>query len=198
MHMIEILIASHNQNKIKEFKKLLNRTDIKLVSLSDLNDKDDVIEDGTSFFENAKIKASYFANKHHMITIADDSGLVVEALEGRPGIYSARYSGEGDYQNNLKVLCEMEDIDQRRAYFIAVIVLCYPNGVFKQYEGRVQGFIANEIKGDYGFGYDAIFYVPEYQKTFGQLEMETKNLISHRANAMNLLKEDIDEIINHK
>lgn len=196
--MIEILIASQNQNKVKELKKLLNRTDVKIVSLSDLNDKDDVIEDGSSFFENAKIKATYFANKHHMITIADDSGLVVEALDGRPGIYSARYSGQGDYQNNLKVLCEMENIEQRKAYFVASIVLCYPNGVYKHYEGKVHGYIANEIKGDYGFGYDSIFYVPEYQKTFGELEMDIKNLISHRANALRLLKEDFDEIINYK
>lgn len=196
--MIQILIASQNQNKVKELKKLLNCTDVKIVSLSDLNDKDDVIEDGSSFFENAKIKATYFANKHHMITIADDSGLVVDALNGRPGIYSARYSGQGDYQNNLKVLCEMENVEQRRAYFVASIVLCYPNGVYKHYEGKVHGYIANEIKGDHGFGYDSIFYVPEYQKTFGELEMEIKNLISHRANALRLLKEDFDEIIDYK
>jgi len=196
--MIEILIATHNPHKVKEFKSILNHSAIKLLSLSDLNDKDDVIEDGSSFFENGLIKAKYFANKHHMITLSDDSGLVVESLDGRPGIYSARYSGEGDYQNNLKVLCEMENIENRRAYFVASIVLCYPNGVYKHYEGKVHGFIANEIKGDYGFGYDSIFYVPEYHKTFGELDSTIKNRISHRANALALLKEDLDEIINHK
>ncbi|MBU1143059.1 MAG: RdgB/HAM1 family non-canonical purine NTP pyrophosphatase [Firmicutes bacterium] len=196
--MIEILIASQNQHKIKELKNILSHTEIKLITLMDLNDHEDVVEDGESFFENALIKAKYFANKHNKITISDDSGLVVDALDGRPGIYSARYSGKGDYENNLKVLCEMENVENRKAHFVCEIVLCYPNGVYKSYRGEVHGFIANEIKGEYGFGYDSIFYMPEYQMTFGQLDALIKNRISHRANALKLLKENIDEIIDNK
>ena len=98
--MIEILIASQNLYKIKELKSIFVHQDIKLISLKDLNDLEDVVEDGKSFLENALLKARYFANKHHKITISDDSGLVVEALDGRPGIYSARYSGKGDYWHN--------------------------------------------------------------------------------------------------
>jgi XTP/dITP diphosphohydrolase len=196
--MVEILIASHNQNKIKEVKSILDHTEIKLISLKDLNDYDDVIEDGETFLENAKLKAIYFAKKHKMITISDDSGLVVEALDGRPGIYSARYSGLGDIENNLKVLKELEDVDNRKAYFICEIVLCYPNGYHKSYQGFVHGHISNEIRGSNGFGYDTIFYLPEYQQTFGELDSEIKNRISHRSNALKLLKGDLDEIINYK
>lgn len=195
--MVEILIATHNKHKVKEIKEIIHRTDIKFISLDDLNDQDDVIEDGSSFFENALIKAKYYANKYHKTTLSDDSGLVVEALEGRPGIYSSRYSGLGDLENNLKVLKEMEDIDQRKAYFEVSIVLCYPNGVHRHYEGQVQGYIASELKGQQGFGYDTIFYVPEYQQTFGEIDSATKHLISHRGVALRKLKEDLDEIINY-
>jgi non-canonical purine NTP pyrophosphatase (RdgB/HAM1 family) len=196
--MVEILIASHNQHKIKELKTILDHTEIKLLTLKDLNDYDDVIENGETFLENAQLKAIYFAKKHQMITISDDSGLVVEALDGRPGIFSARYSGQGDLENNLKVLKELEDVENRKAYFICEIVLCYPNGYHKSYQGTVTGYIANEIKGTGGFGYDTIFYVPEYQQTFGELDSSIKNRISHRSNALSLLKGDLDEIINYK
>jgi len=195
--MIEILVASHNPHKVKELKAMMNHPEIRFISLSDINEHDDVIEDGSSFLENASLKAKHFANKHHVITISDDSGLVVEALDGRPGIYSARYSGGTDHENNLKVLKEMEDIENRLAYFVSVIVLCYPNGVTKSYEGRAYGYIAREEKGKHGFGYDSIFYVPEYQKTFAELDSEIKNKISHRANALQKLKGDLHEIIDY-
>ncbi|MDI6452347.1 RdgB/HAM1 family non-canonical purine NTP pyrophosphatase [Peloplasma aerotolerans] len=196
--MTKMLVATQNEHKLKEFNKILNHEQIKLVSLKDLNDKDDVIEDGTSFLENATLKACYFAKKHQMITISDDSGLVVEALNGRPGIHSARYSNGGDHENNLKVLKEMENMENRKSHFVSVIVLCYPNGRVKSYEGKVFGYLAQSERGLNGFGYDSIFYVPEYQKTFGELESSIKNQISHRANALKLLKEDIDEIVNNK
>ncbi|MCR3906462.1 MAG: RdgB/HAM1 family non-canonical purine NTP pyrophosphatase [Tenericutes bacterium] len=196
--MTKILVATQNEHKLKEFKNILNHEQIELVSLKDMNDKDDVIEDGTSFLENAKLKACYFAKKHQMIAISDDSGLVVEALDGKPGIYSARYSSGGDHENNLKVLKEMENIENRKAHFVSMIVLCYPNGVVKSYEGKVFGYLAQSERGSNGFGYDSIFYLPQYQKTFGELESTIKNQISHRANALRLLREDIDEIINHE
>jgi len=196
--MTDLIIASQNVHKIRELSAIFNHKGIHLISLKELNDNDDVIEDGHSFLENAKIKASYFANKYHKPVIADDSGLVIPALEGRPGIYSARYSGGGDHQNNLKVLNEMQDQENRDAYFVSVIVLCYPNGVYKSYEGKVFGLIAEEEKGKNGFGYDSIFYYPDLNKHFAELDSEIKNQISHRANALKLLKEDIDEIINYK
>ncbi len=196
--MTEMIIASQNVHKIKELSTIFNHNDIRLISLKDLKDNDDVIEDGHSFLENAIIKASYFAKKYNKPAIADDSGLVVLALDGRPGIYSARYSCGGDHQNNLKVLKEMKDQENKDAYFVSVIVLCYPNGIYKSYEGRVYGLIADEEKGSNGFGYDSIFYYPELKKHFAELDSNIKNQISHRANALNKLKEDIDEIINYK
>lgn len=196
--MTDMIIASQNVHKIKELSTIFNHSEIHLISLKDLNDSDDVIEDGHSFLENAKIKASYFAKKYNIPAIADDSGLVIPALDGRPGIYSARYSGGDDHQNNLKVLKEMEGQEKKDAYFVSVIVLCYPNGVYKNYEGRVYGVIANKEKGTNGFGYDSIFYYPELKKHFAELDSSVKNQISHRAKALNRLKEDIDEIINYK
>ncbi len=196
--MIEILVASHNKHKVKELKSIMDTLEFKLMSLSDINEHDEVIESGSSFLENATIKAKYFANKHHIITISDDSGLVIEALDGRPGIYSARYSGGSDHENNLKVLKEMEDIENRLAYFVSVVVLCYPNGVTKSYEGRAYGYIGRAEQGENGFGYDSIFYVPEYQKTFAELSSSLKNRISHRAHALQKLKGDLHEIINYK
>jgi XTP/dITP diphosphohydrolase len=196
--MKKILIASQNVHKIREIKQLFIHHAVELVSLNQLKDEDEVLEDGSSFFENALKKASYFSKKYHLPTIADDSGLNVYALDLKPGIYSARYSGEGDHMNNLKVLEEMNGIEDRRAYFISSIVVSYPNGDFKAYEGKFDGFIAQEIKGSHGFGYDAIFYLPEYQKTAAEIEPELKNRISHRAMAMRLLMEDIDDILNHE
>ena len=196
--MIELLIASQNLHKIKEIRAIFGDNNVRIISLKEINDDDDVKETGTSFFENALLKASYFAKKHQMMTLADDSGLVIPALEGRPGIYSARYSGHGDHENNIKVLKEMEGIEDRRAYFISSIVIAYPSGEFRAYEGKFDGFIGVQEKGKHGFGYDAIFYLPEYQMTSAEIEPELKNRISHRAKALVLLKEDLDEIINHE
>ncbi len=195
---MEIIIASQNVHKIKELSAIFKHQDISLISLKDLNDNDDVVEDGHSFLDNALIKAKYYTAKYHKPVISDDSGLVIDALNGRPGIYSARYSGGSDHDNNIKVLKEMEGQENREAYFVSVIVLCYPNGVFKSYEGRAHGLIGKEEKGNQGFGYDSIFYFPKLNKHFAELDSEIKNKISHRANALNQLKEDINEIINYK
>jgi len=195
---MEIIIASQNVHKVKELSAIFKHQNISLISLKDLNDNDDVVEDGDSFFENALIKAKYFSKKYNKPVISDDSGLVIPALNGRPGIYSARYSGGNDRDNNIKILKEMEDQKNRNAYFVSVIVLCYPNGVYKSYEGRAYGLIANQEKGSQGFGYDSIFYYPELNKHFAELDSDVKNQISHRANALKQLKEDIDEIINYQ
>ncbi len=196
--MTEIIIASHNLHKIKEMQAIFNHPDVVLISLNDLDDHDEVEETGLTFEENALLKAKYYATKYQKLAISDDSGLVVSALQGRPGVFSARYSGKGDYENNLKVLEEMKHEQNRDAYFVSVIVLCYPNGRSINYEGRAYGKIATEMKGSNGFGYDSIFIDPETGLHFAELTDEKKNKISHRSKALSKLKENINEIINHK
>ncbi len=196
--MKKIMIASQNTHKIKELRALFLHHEVELISLKDVNDHEEITEDGQTFFENALKKAMHVAKKYNLPAMSDDSGLIVYALDGRPGIYSARYSGHGDHQNNLKVLHEMKGVEDRRAYFISSIVIAYPNGDFKAYEGKFDGYIGQEERGSNGFGYDAIFYLPEYQKTSAEIEPELKNRISHRAKAMALLVEDIDAILNHE
>lgn len=196
--MQSLLLATHNKNKIKEIKSMLSDFNISIYTLDDFSDDDEVEETGSTFLENAYLKAQYFAKKHRITTLSDDSGLVVEALLGQPGVFSQRYSGKGDHDNNLKLLKEMTNEQNRNAYFIAVIVLCDPDGTYKSFEGRVHGQIHSKIEGEQGFGYDAIFYYPPYNKTFGMLDMKIKNLISHRANALKKFKEDLYETINHK
>lgn len=196
--MTKILIASHNQNKITEIKELIKGLNIDVISLKDLNDDDIVIEDGDTFFENAYKKAIYFAKKYSLPTLSDDSGLCVNALNGEPGINSARYSSFGDDENNKKVLKKMEDISLRTAYFICSIVFVKNHDDIKSFEGRVDGEITYEMLGKNGFGYDSIFYYPKLKKTFGQLTIKEKNKLSHRAIAFNQFKEYLYEIINHK
>lgn len=187
---MKIIIASHNLNKIKEFKQLLKGTNLELISLHDLNDHEEIIEDGNTFLDNALIKAKHIASKYNLPAIADDSGLMVKYLKNAPGINSARYSGKGDYENNLKVLAELKGKTDRYARFISVIVLCYPSGNYKSYKGIWEGFIAEEIKGSNGFGYDSIFIPNGYLKTVAQLDDLVKSKLSHRAKALQLLKDD--------
>lgn len=196
--MDKLILATQNTHKIKELKAILSDVNIELITLKDLNDTDEVIEDGSSFFENAFKKAYYFANKYQIPALSDDSGLCVDALDGEPGIHSARYSGLGDHENNLKLLRVMEHQENRSAHFISVIVIAYPDGHYKHYEGRVDGKIHHEILGSNGFGYDVIFYHEPSQTTFGMLDPKIKNQISHRANALRLLKEDFHETTHHE
>jgi XTP/dITP diphosphohydrolase len=196
--MKEILVASQNSKKLNELKMILQDENAILMSLKDLNDFDDVIEDGSSFFENALIKAKYFAKKHQKITISDDSGLEVYALNFAPGIFSARYSGFGDEANNLKLLEEMKDKKDRRARFVSSIVIYFPNDTYYHFQGTIEGVILDEQRGDQGFGYDPLFFVESYNKTFAELDINIKNKISHRAKALHQLKEVFCEIINHE
>ncbi len=194
---MKILIATHNDKKTDEMKKILDSDNLQLVTLKDLGDEDDVIEDGQSFFENALIKASYFAKKHQITTISDDSGLEIYALNHRPGIFSARYSGKGDDENNLKVLKELEGVSNRGARFVSVIVVCHPGGTHQAYEGVIEGEILDHFRGTKGFGYDPIFYIPDVKQTFAEMDASLKNQISHRAIALFKLKEHLHEVINH-
>lgn len=195
--MREILLASHNAHKIAEIKAITEHLNIKLISLSDLGDQDEVIEDGKTFFENAFKKASYFSKKYQLITIADDSGLCVDALGGNPGVYSARYSGLGDIENNIKLLKALEGINDRNAHFISVIVYYESDQIYQVFEGQVEGIIHKKSIGNHGFGYDPIFYYPPLNQTFGQIEMHIKNQISHRAQAVQKFKDYLYEMANH-
>jgi len=190
--MEKILIASKNQGKIREVKDRFESTDFEFVGLSSLGDFEEVIEDGATFKENALKKARIRAKETQLITIADDSGLVVEYLEGKPGIYSARFAGDEatDEENNKKLLKELAGVprEKRKAYFKCIIALVIPQGKEYCFSGTCQGFIARKPCGENGFGYDPLFFVPEYNKTMGQLSLVVKNKISHRARALDKLE----------
>jgi XTP/dITP diphosphohydrolase len=180
--MKPLLIATHNLHKKEEIQQILENKFL-VKSLSDMDLHDEIVEDGNSFFANAEIKAKYCFEKTGIPSIGDDSGLVVEALDGRPGIFSARYAGDHDFEKNIaKVLAEMQGIENRKAYFITV--LCWYDHLGAQfYEGRVEGNLLFENKGHQGFGYDPIFVPNGYVKTFAEMQPEEKNKISHRKNA---------------
>lgn len=184
--MKEILVATHNQHKKEEIQQIFG-ADFLVKSLTDYNIFDEIVEDGTSFHQNAEIKARYCFEKTGIPSLGDDSGLVVEALDGRPGIFSARYAGNHDFEANIaKVLEEMKGVTNRKAYFITVLCFVDESGESQYFEGRVYGHILDENKGYKGFGYDPIFVPEGYEKTFAEMEAEEKNKISHRKNAIDL------------
>lgn len=185
---MEILVATHNLHKKEEIQQILGSEYI-VTSLSDYNLNEEIIEDGNTFQENALIKAKYCFEKTGKGSVGDDSGLVVEALDGRPGIYSARYAGNHNFKKNIeKVLEEMKDEPNRRAYFITV--LCFKDKDGEHYfEGRVYGNLTKEVFGADGFGYDPIFIPDEYNMTFAEMLPEEKNKISHRSEALKLFLE---------
>ncbi|MDD3382885.1 MAG: RdgB/HAM1 family non-canonical purine NTP pyrophosphatase [Bacilli bacterium] len=182
---MKILIATHNKYKLKEIKQNAN-SKIDFISLDDLEDNNVVIEDGYTFNQNAYKKAKYYFDLYGLPTLADDSGLVVKALKGDPGIYSSRYGGiEGDdANNNKKLLTEMKNSKNRSAYYYCSF--CYIDAVGKvhYFSGKINGQIAIEEKGKNGFGYDSLFIPYKYQKTFGELNPEIKSKISHRSKAL--------------
>ena len=182
---MEILVATHNLHKKEEIQQILG-TEYIVTSLSDYNLNDEIIEDGSTFQDNALIKAKYCFEKTGKASVGDDSGLVVEALGGRPGIFSARYAGNHNFKKNIeKVLDEMKDEPNRRAYFITV--LCYKDADGEHFfEGRVYGNLTNEVFGADGFGYDPIFVPEGYEITFAEMNPEDKNQISHRKQALDL------------
>lgn len=181
--MKEILIATHNQHKKEEIQQILGEKYL-VTSLTDYDLHEEIVEDGNSFHENALIKAKYCFEKTGKASLGDDSGLVVEALDGRPGIYSARYAGNHDFAKNMaKVLEEMKDIENRKAYFVTVMCLVNKEGI-NYFEGRVYGNLTREIRGEKGFGYDPIFIPETYEITFAEMNAEEKNKISHRKQAI--------------
>lgn len=187
----EVIIATKNKGKVKEFEQLFAKVGWTVRSLLDYPDIPDVIEDGQTFAENAAKKAETISNAFDQMVIADDSGLMVDALDGRPGIYSARYAGsdKSDAANNEKVLLELQDVPngERTARFVCTIAVARPNAKTIFYEGTCEGVIAREKAGANGFGYDPIFFIPELGKTMAQLTSKEKNERSHRSMAINKL-----------
>lgn len=179
----EILIATHNAHKKEEIQQILGEN-FTVTSLTDYDIHDEIVEDGTTFHANALIKAQYCFDTTGKPSLGDDSGLVVEALDGRPGIYSARYAGNHDFAKNMsKVLDELEGVENRKAYFVTVMCLVDETGT-NYFEGRVYGNLTKEVRGEKGFGYDPIFIPENYEITFAEMKPEDKNKISHRKKAI--------------
>ncbi|MBP3949693.1 XTP/dITP diphosphatase [Bacillus suaedae] len=187
----EVIIATLNEGKVKEFKQLFGSKNWSVKSLRDFPEVEEVVEDGQTFAENAKKKAEALSNRLGKMVIADDSGLIVDALDGRPGIYSARYAGEekDDKANIDKVLNELADLpsEDRTARFFCAMAVARPNEETLIYEGTCEGRITMEVIGENGFGYDPIFFIPELQKTMAELSPVQKNERSHRAKAIQLV-----------
>ena len=185
---MKLLVATGNQGKLKEIRKLLDDSAIEIVGLDHLTNPPEVIEDGATFSANAQKKALEMARFSGYLTLADDSGLVVDALNGAPGVYSARYAGEqgDDAANNAMLLQEMSGVAdaERQAAFHCVVALAWPDGRCETYSGQISGLILRNERGTDGFGYDPLFLVPEYGKTTAELSLEIKNRISHRGTAL--------------
>ncbi|MBN1968158.1 MAG: RdgB/HAM1 family non-canonical purine NTP pyrophosphatase [Candidatus Delongbacteria bacterium] len=183
---MKIVLATHNRDKIKEFKNKLSLADIILLSLDDFPDLPETIEDGVTLEQNSLKKAKEIFEFTGLPSIADDTGLLVEVLNGEPGVYSARYAGENaTYRDNCeKLLLALKDTTNRASKFSTVITFYYADNKYVQVKGELEGNIAYSFTGENGFGYDPIFYVTELSKSLGELTLEQKNRISHRAKAI--------------
>jgi len=196
-HPIILVIATRNKGKTLEIKALLKGFPVEIKNLDDFGPIPHLEEDGDTFDENAYKKASFAARILGLPALADDSGLTVEALDGAPGIHSARYAGENatDEQRYLQLLNEMEGKSNRKAAFECVISIAVPTGPALTYEARCEGLITTEPAGSNGFGYDPVFFYPPYNKTFAQITIEEKNSISHRGKALAELRSEFDKVL---
>ncbi|MGL1932335.1 MAG: XTP/dITP diphosphatase [Desulfotalea sp.] len=192
-----IVLATNNQNKVKEFQEILKDFEVEIKSLAEFGPIPEAIEDGETFDDNAYKKAYHTARILGLPAIADDSGIEVDALGGAPGVYSARYAGENasDEDNCQKLLAELKGKTNRKANFSCVISIATPGGPALTYEGKCDGVILEEKRGDSGFGYDPLFYFEEYGKTFAELSSEEKNKVSHRGKALAEVKSEAKQII---
>ena len=191
--MQKLLIATHNQGKLREFRQLLTDLDVDVTDLDAVGITHDVEETGTTFAENAILKARAYAEMSGLLTWSDDSGLEVDALDGRPGVYSARYGGPGltPRDRYLRLLDELRahPREQWTARFRCVVALVLPNGDLHTVDDTLEGIITDQPAGEFGFGYDPVFYLPDYQCTLAELTPEIKNQISHRGKASRAAKE---------
>ena len=184
----KIVLASGNKNKLREFREILS--DFEIISCKDLGFDQDVEEDGKTFYENALIKAKAVATALNVPAISDDSGICVDTLDGAPGIYSARYAGDGvDEHNNELLLKNLEGVKNRTARFVSAIVYYHPDGTIKYAEGSTEGEIMHAPEGQNGFGYDPIFYSYDLKMSLGVASPEEKNKISHRYRALMKIKD---------
>ena len=185
-----IVLASGNAHKIKEISDML--PEFKVVGYKELGFNEEIVEDGTTFYENALIKAKTVSNALNLPALADDSGICVDALGGEPGIYSARYAGDGDDKHNNKLLLEnMKDKTDRKAKFVCCMVFYKPNGEIISATGETLGEIMYEEQGENGFGYDPLFYSYDLNKCLGVASSQEKNTISHRFRAISALKDKL-------
>jgi XTP/dITP diphosphohydrolase len=199
----ELLVATTNPGKFAEVQAFLKNLPLRILSLESLGSWPAVVEDGATFAENALKKARALAEYSGMLTLADDSGLEVDALNGAPGIYSARYAGEegNDDKNNEKLLRELQGIaeEKRSARFVCALALCAPESRgMKEWTVResCEGRIAFELRGQNGFGYDPLFFYPPFGKTFGEIDRETKATVSHRGKALKKLAEVLPLLVD--
>ncbi|MCR4661308.1 MAG: XTP/dITP diphosphatase [Clostridia bacterium] len=191
---MKLVLATNNVNKIREMKSILGNFFEEIVTLKEIGFNDDVEETGDTFFENALIKAKAISKFSNLPALADDSGLVVEALNGEPGVYSARYAGDHNDENNIKKLLDkLKNVNNRKAKFVTSIVLYYPNGEYIETTGEVYGNIIDEKRGSNGFGYDPVFFSTELNKTFAEASGEEKNSVSHRGRALKMLIQKLSD-----
>lgn len=199
MERLKLLVATTNRKKLEELQHLLGGFNLDLVFLKDFQ-TEEVAETGKTFEENASLKALGYAAQTGLLTLAEDSGLSCDALDGAPGVYSARFSGEGksDADNNaklLRVLGVMPD-NCRGAHYTSVVAVAKPGQVLKLMQGEVHGIILKEPRGTGGFGYDPLFYYPAYGKTFAEVTPEMKHAVSHRAQALRAVKSFFEDYLS--
>ena len=197
---MEIIVATKNQGKLREIRDVLKGLKLQIHGLCDFPNVPEIEEDGKSFIENALKKAQFYSNYFNKMTLTDDSGLEVDALNGSPGIYSARYAGDkaSDQENRKKLLKEMEGVpvSKRGARFKCIIAMVSPEGQEAVVEGTCKGRIGFKEVGKRGFGYDPLFILPRYRKTMAQLTLEEKNRVSHRGKALRKLRKIIKALMD--
>jgi XTP/dITP diphosphohydrolase len=202
MNKMELIVATTNKGKLREITELLEGLDLKITSLANYPNAPRIVEDGKTFTQNAIKKAATIALYTKKLTLGEDSGLEVKALGNQPGIYSARFSGKDatDQKNNLKLLRSLSGIPlkRRQARYRCSAALIDGEGIVDVVDGRCGGLIALHVKGTNGFGYDPLFFLPRYNKTFGELDPAVKAKISHRARALKKIRSSLLHYINHR
>lgn len=198
----KIIFATKNKGKIREINMIMEDSDYEVISMEEAGIHLDIVEDGTTFEENAIIKAKAVMEVANCIVMADDSGLEVDYLDKAPGVYSARFGGENtSYRiKNKMIIDKLEGVrdEERTARFVCVIATSFPDGEILTSRGTIEGIIINEERGSNGFGYDPIFYIAEYSRTTAEMDKELKNKISHRGKALRIMKDKMEIHLNLK